>query len=136
MPSDAGFRNLKVWQKAMDAVELTHRHTLRFPKFETFGLTSQLRRSTQSIPSNIAEGYKRRRYPADYIRCLTIANGSQGEALTQIELAVRLGYVTRDDARAIWKQLDEVGAMLGGLIEAIERGMKKNKRKPPEEDRS
>ena len=82
------FRDLIVWQKAMDYVELVDRSTTRFPRDERFGLTSQLRRSAVSIPSNIAEG-QGRKSTVEFLRFLDIARGSPNEAQTPILIAAR-----------------------------------------------
>lgn len=74
----SGFRNLNVWKKAMVAVKQIYQLTRRFPKDELYALTSQIRRAAASVSMNIAEGYKRRRYPEDYVRLLVTAHGSPG----------------------------------------------------------
>ena len=76
------YRDLIVWQKSMALVTDVYRVTRVFPKNEQYGLTSQLRRCAVSIPSNIAEGYGRRA-SNDYLRFLSIANGSLFELQTQ-----------------------------------------------------
>ncbi|MFZ2886444.1 MAG: four helix bundle protein [Minisyncoccia bacterium] len=87
-----GYRELIVWQKAMDLVEIIYRMTEQFPKSEMYGLTSQMRRCSVSIPSNIAEGSKRRT-KADFKNFLSIALGSTAELETQLMLAKRIGFV-------------------------------------------
>lgn len=89
------FRDLLVWQKAMNLAELVYNASEKFPVEERYGLTSQVRRAGVSISSNIAEGYGRRS-TADYIRFLQIALGSTYELESQLELAVRLGFVSQD----------------------------------------
>ena len=86
------YKDLKVWQKAYDLCLNAYRITAAFPKDERYGLTSQIRRSAVSIPSNIAEGYGRKSR-ADYIRMLYIAYGSVCELETQTLLARDLGFV-------------------------------------------
>ncbi|MBP9891357.1 MAG: four helix bundle protein [Planctomycetes bacterium] len=105
----------------MNALIEIYRLIRSFPKDEILGLTSQIRRAAQSVPSNIAEGYKRRRYPNDYLRALTYAEGSQGETLTDIEVAVRLNYLEKAEGRRLWKLYDEIGAMLDGLCKSVEK---------------
>jgi len=75
------YKKLKVWQKSYQLCLKVYRITAGFPKEESFGLTSQIRRATVSVPSNIAEGYGRKR-AADYIRYLYIAYGSNYELKT------------------------------------------------------
>ena len=118
----SGFRNLKVWHKAMAAVKSIYKASRKFPKDEMFGLTSQIRRAACSVPMNIAEGYKRRRYPKDYVRLLVTAHGSQGEVETAIEIAFGLEYFNEAETEALLDSVDEIGRMLNGLIESIEKG--------------
>ena len=84
--------DLRVWQESMNLVEDIYRLTLLFPKDELFGLTSQIRRSVVSIPSNIAEGAGRRG-EKEWTRFLYIALGSLSELDTQYQIAVRLKYI-------------------------------------------
>jgi len=92
----SGFRGLKVWQRSMDAAELVHALTRKFPKEELYGMVSQLRRASTSVPMNIAEGYKRRRYKKDYVKYLVMAHGSEGEIETALELSIRFKYVDEE----------------------------------------
>ena len=87
------YRELIVWQKAMELVELVYRLMRAFPSAEKFRLCDQLGRSVISIPSNIAEG-NGRESKSEYARFLGIARGSLYETETQLEIAKRLGYVT------------------------------------------
>ncbi len=77
------FKHLQVWQRSIELVREVYKITESFPKNETYGLVSQMRRSAVSIPSNIAEGYKRRGL-GDYIRFLGVSEGSSAELETQI----------------------------------------------------
>lgn len=85
-------RNLLAWQEAMTLVEQVYRDTGTLPRDEVYGLRSQIRRAAVSIPSNIAEG-SARSSPLELLHYLTIACGSLAELETQLELAVRLGYL-------------------------------------------
>src|SRR5438105_11866370 len=89
MPFKSSFRDLKVWQQAMLLVEDIYRISKTFPGDERFGLTSQIRRSAVSIPSNIGEGGRRKRRKV-HLNHLDIALGSQGEVDVQLEIARRL----------------------------------------------
>src|SRR5689334_9051902 len=104
MPSSS-FRDLKVWRDAMSLVEDVYRLSRNFPADERFGLTSQLRRAAVSIPSNIAEGGRRKRRKA-HLNHLDIALGSQAEVDVQLEIARRLSYLSAADHRQIAKRVD------------------------------
>ena len=112
------YKDLKVWNKAMDLTTMVYDALKTFPPKEEYGLSSQMRRSSVSIPSNIAEGYGRNS-TLDYCRFLQIALGSAYELETQVELARRLDYVDNDTANTLATQLTEVGRMLNSLINKI-----------------
>jgi four helix bundle protein len=118
MATVRNYRELIVWQKAMDLVELVYQATKQFPKEELYGLTSQVRRSAVSIPSNIAEG-QARKSTAEFLNFLSIANGSRAEMETQILLAQRLNYVTTDTAQPILNLSEEVNRLLNGLMNSL-----------------
>lgn len=109
------YRDLIVWQKAMDLGVLIYEKTSKFPIEERFGLTLQIRKSAVSISSNIAEGYGRRSN-GDYARFLNIAAGSKNECLTQSEFAFRIGYFEKSDLNEIMDLGTEIGKMLNSLI--------------------
>jgi four helix bundle protein len=119
MPYDSSFRGLKVWQLSMTLVEEIYRVTASFPSYEQFGLTSQVRRASVSIPSNIAEG-KRRKRQLVYLNHLDIALGSQGEVEVHLEIAKRVGFLASRDYDRIQAMVEEVGRMLNGLITAVQ----------------
>jgi four helix bundle protein len=108
--------HLEVWQDAMELVVLTYRFSQQFPDSERFSLTSQIRRAAVSVPSNIAEGAARRSRP-EYLRFLSIARGSLAELATQVQIAVRLGFVASADE--ISKQTDRVFAKLTAQMNAL-----------------
>jgi len=87
-----GYRNLIVWQKAMQIVKLVYAQVKLFPAEERFALADQLRRAVTSIPSNIAEG-NGRNSNRDYAHFLSIARGSLYETMTQLDIAASLGYI-------------------------------------------
>lgn len=111
------FRDVVVWQKAHAFTLAIYRCTDVFPKHELFGLTSQLRRSAASIPSNFVEGFRKRTKP-DKLRFYNIAQGSADECLYQLILANDLRYV---DTTALQAQLEEVSRLLQGYINGLER---------------
>ena len=119
MTQAGSFHDLKVWQRAMELVEEVYRATSRFPTDERFGLTAQIRRAAVSIPSNIGEGRRRKRQRV-YLHHLDIALGSQGEVEVQLEIALRLGFLTQQDYERLANRTAEVGKMLNGLIESMQ----------------
>ena len=117
------FRDLVVWQKAMNLVELIYSISRQFPSDERYALTSQLRRASVSVPSNIAEGYGRHS-TADYIRFLQITLGSLNELQTQLELGVRLGFVEKETVSSAFGLCTEIEKMLVSLITKLRSKIK------------
>jgi len=113
------YKELKVWQKSYNLCLDVYRTTGIFPKEEMYGLTSQMRRSAVSVPSNIAEGYGRKT-TADYIRFLYIAYGSLCELETQIMLVGDLNYSDDGRLEALKANISEVERMLKALINSLE----------------
>src|SRR5262247_1531262 len=111
-------RNLVAWQKTMDLAVEIYRTTRHFPKEESYGIISQLRRATVSAPSNIAEGAAGRTRQ-QFSNFLSNAIGSLNEIDTQLELALRLGYVTGTDYDRLYQALDECIALTYGLRKAV-----------------
>jgi four helix bundle protein len=117
MDSITTHRDLKVWQMAVDLVVELYRYTENVPKSELFGLTSQIRRASVSIPSNIAEGASRKN-TKEYIQFLYIALGSVSEIDTQIEIVKRLGFAVAEPE--IEDHLLQVKKMLVSLIKTLQ----------------
>jgi four helix bundle protein len=113
-------RDLVVWRKSMDLAVAAYRLTDTFPVHERYGLTSQIRRSSASIPANIAEGYGRESAGA-YAQQLRVAQGSSKEFETHVELAHRIGMVDQSSLSNILSSSEEIGKMLRSLIRAVER---------------
>ena len=114
------YKELIVWQKAMDLVVEVYRLTKAFPKEELYGLTSQVRRAVVSIPSNIAEG-QGRKGTKEFLNFLSIARGSLMEVETQILLAERLSYLAPTESTKALSLMEEVSRMLSGLRASLER---------------
>ncbi|MBN1924828.1 MAG: four helix bundle protein [Prolixibacteraceae bacterium] len=112
------FREIKVWQKSMDFVTKLYKTTRIFPQEELYGLTSQLRRSAISIPSNIAEGFGRKS-PAEFKRFLQISKGSLFELQTQIEISKNLNFLEQKKYVELYNDLKEIEAMLTAFIKSI-----------------
>ena len=113
------YKDLKVWQKSYKLCLEIYRITTKFPKEEKYGLTSQIRRSVVSIPSNIAEGYGRKT-TLDYIRMFYISYGSVCELETQILLAGDLDLIEKSELGKLKKDIAEVERMLKALIKSLE----------------
>jgi four helix bundle protein len=109
-------KDLKVYQLSLDFVTEVYKISDQFPKSEGFGLTSQIRRASISIPSNIAEG-SGRNSTKDFIRFLQISSGSLSEVEAQIEIAVRLGYI--NDTKDIREKITSLQKMLYRLKESL-----------------
>jgi four helix bundle protein len=109
------YKDLIVWQKSMQLTVLIYKLTEKFPKSEIYGLTSQMRRCSISIPSNIAEG-SRRSTKKDYSHFMSIAFGSGSELETQIEITKRLFFVKNLDFTKIDSLLNEIMRMLNKMI--------------------
>ena len=114
------YRDLTVWQKAMDLVETIYHTTAAFPKEETYGLTSQIRRAAVSIPSNIAEG-NGRNTTRDYLHFLGMAYGSVEEVETQVLIAERLRYVDSSHSSSLVQMTTEIARLISGLMNSLRR---------------
>jgi len=108
------YRELVVWQRAMQLVEDTYKATRDFPREERYGLCSQLQRSAISIPSNIAEGHERRS-TAEFLRFMAFALGSIAEVETQVLLAQRLNYLPEAGTARLLDQADQLGRMMRAM---------------------
>ena len=113
------FKDLKVWQKSYNLCLRVYRISATFPKEERYGLTSQIRRSAVSIPSNIAEGYGRKT-TADYVRMLYISYGSICELETQILIAGDLGFIEEGKLDTTKQDIAEIERMLKAMIKTLE----------------
>jgi len=114
------FRELRVWQKAIDLVEEIYLRTQKFPREETYGLTSQIRRAVVSIASNIAEGHTRE-HLKEYLHHLSMAQASLAEVETQLEIAARLKYIPRAQLSASLNEIAALGKQLYALRNALNR---------------
>lgn len=106
------FRELKVWQRAMDAAMRIFELTKRWPAEERYSLTDQIRRSSRSVPANIAEAWRKRRYPAAFVSKLNDSEGEAAETQTHLEIARRCRYLTDLEVKSLDDDYEEVLAML------------------------
>lgn len=113
------YRDLLVWQRAMDLAVGAYALSRNYPRDELFGLTSQTRRAASSIAANIAEGYGRSTKPA-YLNFLRIAQGSLKELETHLILAERIGVTPSASTDALLGAADELGRMLNSLIAKLQ----------------
>lgn len=109
------YKDLKVWRQSMDLVKFLYDVAKQYPKEEVYGLTSQVKRSAISIPSNIAEGAGYSSHKK-FIQFLEIANGSSFELNTQAILSNELGFIREEQNREIEERLQEIQKMLYKLM--------------------
>jgi four helix bundle protein len=113
------YRDLLVWQQAMDLAVLCYSLTRRFPREETFGLTSQIRRASASIAANIAEGHGRDS-PGAFVQFLRIAQGSLKETETHLLLSERVSLLKAEQLVEAMTACDNIGRMLRSLIRTLQ----------------
>jgi four helix bundle protein len=113
------YRDLLIWQQAMDLVTETYVLTRNWPKDEIYGLTSQVRRASVSVPANIAEGYGRESR-ASYQNFLRIAQGSLKELETLFQIAVRVGIESEERIRSQMLKCESVGKLIRLLVRKLE----------------
>ncbi len=126
MTSDVGskkmlksHKDIVVWQKSIELVSSIYLLTQSFPEAERFGLISQLRRASVSVPSNIAEGAARNS-KKEFIQFLYISLGSLSEIETQLIIAEKLKLI--DDKTEVQESVDEIRKLILGLIRSLKRG--------------
>jgi four helix bundle protein len=125
---DKPHKKLDVWQAAMKATKMVYELTKPFPEEERFGLVSQMRRAAVSIPCNIAEGAARQG-KREFRNFVSMAQGSLSELDTQLELAVLLGYLSKEEIEEIEGHLLRIDRMLSGLIRSLTKKTKNEKLK-------
>lgn len=114
------YRDLDVWKAGMTLAKVVYKDTANFPREELYGLVSQMRRASVSIPANIAEGFGRETTGA-FIQFLRVAQGSLKELETLVALSSELGFLAADRAELLSAKCEQLGRMLRGLIRALER---------------
>lgn len=120
-----GHKGLKVFQLSYElAMEIFHL-TKTFPKEEIYSLTDQIRRSSRSVPANIAEAYRKRIYPKNFIGKLSDADGETSETQVWLEFSPDCGYLSADKCNELLIRYEEAGKMLGGMTANPERFLPK-----------
>ena len=114
-------KKLNAWKESLDLVVTIHRISGAFPRDEQYGLTSQMRRATLSVPCNIAEGAARQTIK-EFINYLHMAQGSLSELDTQLEVAKCLGYLNEDSWRTVDHQIERIDKQVTGLIRHLRNG--------------
>jgi four helix bundle protein len=112
------FRDLIIWQRGIHLVKEVYKETQIFPKQELYGLTSQIRRSAISIPSNVSEGHIRQ-HRAEFRQFLSMALGSLAELETQMIIARELNYISNEKSENLIAQMDSLGKMIRGLMKKL-----------------
>ena len=112
------YRDLDIWKKGIEVVKDVYKLTEKFPKQEAYGLVSQMRRSAISIPSNVAEGFKRY-HNKEYKQFLHMSLGSCAELETQITIAKELKYIQKSEEVILLEKLDHIGRMITSLLKKL-----------------
>ncbi|HMJ07573.1 MAG TPA: four helix bundle protein [Pyrinomonadaceae bacterium] len=118
MQGTGNYKDLIVWQKSIALVKGIYKLSSAFPSEERFGLVSQIRRAAVSVPSNIAEG-QARRTTGDYVRFVSMAEGSLAEVETQLIIAIELGFCGKTDVQECFALQDEIRRMLNALRRSL-----------------
>ena len=112
------YRDLRVWQLALDLAPEVYKLAQSLPKHEQYGLADQMRRAVVSVPANIAEG-QARRHRREFLRYLSIARGSLAELETLLVLAERLKYLNAESLRVMERTIADVRMPLAGLMKRL-----------------
>ena len=112
------YKELQVWQKAMDLVVEIYKISKLLPKEETYGISDQIRRAAVSIPSNIAEGQSRNS-AKEFIQFLSIARGSLAELETQLLICIKVNMLSEDNITEAQNIITEIGKMIKGLMNKL-----------------
>ena len=120
-----GFRDLKVYQLSYDLAMEIFRLSKSFPAEEKYSLTDQIRRSSRSVPANIAEGYRKRQYTKMFVSKIADADGEATETQVWLDVAKDCEYLSIEDQRRLINGYDEVGRMLGGMLANPEKFLPK-----------
>ncbi len=111
------YRDLDVYNRSMKALASVHKMVLSFPEYERFALADQMRRASKSVPTNIAEGYGRRRSAKDFKHFLSMALGSANEMIVHLEITCELEYAKVENCNSLIEEYTIICKMLYRLIE-------------------
>ena len=118
------YKDLDVYQLGLELFYISHAHSLKLPKYEMYELGSQLRRSADSVPTNIVEGYGRKRYKADFIKFLTYSSASCLESVFHIEKIAKLYPEIIEDSDLLISRYNELSAKIYNFIKYVEENWK------------
>ena len=111
------YKNLIAYQKAFSLAMKIFKITKKFPKEERFGLTDQMRRSSRSVCTNLAEGYRKRRYEAHFVSKLTDADMENTETPVWLDFALECQYIIQEEFNYLYRDTEEVGRLVSYMIE-------------------
>lgn len=114
------YKDLKIWQKGIELVEIIYKITASFPQNEQYGLTSQIKRSSVSVPSNIAEGWGRG-YNSNFLQFIKIARGSLYELETQLLIAYKIQLISKEDFELIQNLIVIESKMINSFITSLKK---------------
>ena len=115
------FKDLVVYQKAFEHANEIFQLTKTFPKAEQYSLTDQIRRSSRSVCANIAEAWRKRRYPAHFVSKLSDCDAETSETMVWLDFALECGYVNTSVHKKLSLGYEEIGRMLGAMISSPEK---------------
>jgi four helix bundle protein len=110
------FKKLLAYQKSVDLAMIIFEMSKSFPKEETYSLTDQIRRSSRSVSANIAESYRKRRYPKHFISKLTDADGENSETSTWLDYTLACGYIKKEEYTKCVNESIEIGKLINYMI--------------------
>lgn len=127
MSKSKGHRDLIVYQKAFDVAMRIFQITKKFPKEEMYSMVDQMRRSSRSVCSCIAEAYRKRKYQGYFVNKISDADGENSETIVWLEFALACDYITYEEQQTLERDAEEIGRMLNSMIENPEKFLSKEK---------
>lgn len=122
---DYSFKSLKVYQMSYESAMEIFEISKNFPKEEKYSLTDQIRRSSRSVCANLAEAYRKRRYPKNFTSKVSDSDGEASETMVWIDFAYDCKYIDEDTKNSLIRKYEEVGKMLGAMANSPERFLPK-----------